>query len=306
MDRATFKQIDLGPCVVSMTGGEIDPYFANLQAYVSDHPGLADYARQALKPDSICLDIGANIGVTTLLMCHLCPDGHIYSFEPSPINAAHLRKNLEINGVKNCTVIEAGLGDKADTLNFHVSEFGAGSHFVTDAHLDRDRRNTIPVPVITLDDFMKGANAPKGIDFIKMDAEGFEPAIIAGGARTLDRFCPPIFMEFNSWSLYFAHRFDPYTFASALWYAFYVDQVRPDGSLSPAADGDVKGFLFYNMTSHGCVDDVVLTKRAGATIPTLAEMTDSAYHLRMEIMALRQSTSWKVTAPLRALKSLFA
>jgi FkbM family methyltransferase len=298
---SAIKEVDLGIRTVKLTGHLTDRYFENIQAYVSGHPELLSYARKHLAPGSICLDIGANIGITTILMCLCCPEGHVYSFEPSPVNAKLLRQNLELNGIRNCTVIEVGLGAKSEILAFHVNEFGAGSHFVTDAHMDKDRRETIQVPVVSLDEYMTRSDAPKRVDFIKIDAEGFEPAVLAGAAQTIMRYAPPIFMEFNSWSLYFAHRFDPYLFASALWDTFDVLSVTDAGALVPAADGDVRGFLFYNMTAHSCVDDVLLRLKPGRSIPALSAMVDPAANLRLEVAQLRLSTSWRITAPLRAL-----
>ena len=300
------KEVDLGPFTVTLFGSSDDSYFVNIQAFVSEHTELLNYAASNIKKDSICLDVGANIGATVLLLCKLCPDGHVYAFEPSPINAGYLRRNLSTNGVSNCTVIEAGLGAERATLNFHISDFGAGSHFVTDAHLGKETFTSTPIPVTTLDEFMRSSDAPNRIDFIKMDAEGFEPNVIAGGKNTIEKFSPPILMEFNSWSLYFAHRFDPYTFACFLWSTFDVSSVEKDGTTSPAGDGNVQAFLFYNMTTHGCVDDVVLELKPGAVIPSLPEMTGAHRSLTSELEAMRASTSWRITAPLRKLRTFFA
>ena len=169
MSEVTTKQVDLGVRTVQMTGNAEESYFQNLQAFVSEHPELLNYARAHLAADSICLDVGANIGVTALQMCALCPEGHVYAFEPSPTHAAYLRENLRINDVTNCTVIDLGLGAESSTFPFHVALSGASSHVVTDAHLDKDRRATIPVSIVTLDEFMSRHDAPNRIDFIKIE-----------------------------------------------------------------------------------------------------------------------------------------
>jgi FkbM family methyltransferase len=230
------------------------------------------YARAGLKPDAICFDVGANIGVTTLLLCKLCPRGHIYSFEPSPVNLRYLKQNLELNGITNCTVVESGVGEQAGTIPFHVSESGAGSHFVTDAHMNYHRTQTINVPVLSLDEFVNSITGFDRLDFIKLDIEGFEPPALAGAREIIRRFNPSIFIEFNFWCLYFAHRFDPFTFASAIWKTFDVSSVDPNGNLHSTANGDVVGFIYANVLEHRCADDVLLRLKTGQTVPSLAEM----------------------------------
>ncbi len=305
--REVGKIIDIGIQKVRIVGDENDYYYQNLQSFVNNHPQLLHYARSNLRSDYVCFDVGASIGITTLLLCSLCPNGHVYSFEPSPVNAGYLRQNLAFNGVKNCTIIEAGVGERAGSLQFHHSSFsGAESHFVTEAHLDRENKQTIPVDVVTLDDFLNRKREVGRLDFIKIDAEGFEPAILAGARDTIKRFKPIIFMEFNSWALYFCHRFDPYTFASALWDTFDVLTADEHGELSPAANGDLHSFFCKNMTAHGCVDDVVLRVRDGKVVPHFAEMVGPTAQLVEQIRELEQSTSWRITAPLRAIKSAFS
>ena len=66
-------------------------------------------------------------------------------------------------------------------------------------------------------------------------------------------------MEFNSWSLYFAHRFDPLTFARELWAAFDVQVASKTGAL--VEERDPVKFVHTNMTQHGCIDDPLLTPR---------------------------------------------
>ena len=88
-----------------------------------------------------------------------------------------------------------------------------------------------------------------------------------------------IFMEFNSWCLYFAHRFDPMTFSCSLWSTFDVLSVDETGQLSPMADGDPFRFLHDNMTRNGCVDDIILKPRLA--VPSIEAMTQSVpLHLK--------------------------
>lgn len=247
-------------------GSEEDPYFGNLQAFIDGSPKLERYIKPYLPKDAICMDVGANIGVTTLMLCSHCPDGHVYSFEADPFNASYLRRNLAENGITNCTVINQAVSDEPGELKFHKG--GAGGHMMTDAHPYRNEWSFISVDVTTIDDVSMDL---RQLDFIKIDIEGFEPRALAGARDTISRFKPTLFMEFNSWCLYFAHRFDPMTFARSLWKTFDVMTIDENGKLSPAANGDAIAFLHGNMTANGCIDDLILRPRE--TIPSLIEMT---------------------------------
>lgn len=289
MANEQFKEVDLGVCSAFFSGSDEDTYFNNLQAFVSSHPSLLNFSEANIRSDSVCIDVGANIGATAILLSKICPNGWVYAFEPSPVNAAFLRKNIARNEIENCTVIEAGVGHKLATLKFHSSAFGAGSHFVSRGHVRPERLETTNVPVVTLDHFMSSRNAPKRIDFIKIDAEGFEPAVIAG-ARRLMKDCRILtFMEFNTWALYYGHRFDPYAFISSIWDVFDIFNVEYDGSLTPVADVDALTFLCYNMTARGCVDDIIIRAKPGKSVPSFRQMTldvSKSTYLRRLILSI--------------------
>ncbi len=296
------QEITLAGRTVSLTGDPNDPYFTNLQAFHRGSPQLDRYAAHHLRRDALCIDAGANIGLTSLLLSLSCPDGHVFAFEALPGTARYLRRNLERNGITNCTVVETALGAYGGELAF--TESGAGSHAVTEAHMQAATRSTVRVPVTTLDAFADQHLRGRRVDFIKMDVEGFEPAVIEGGARLIERDRPPLFIEFNAWSLAFAQGFDPFDFARCLWDAFDAFQVGEGGDLVPA---DRDGFLYAAMVQRGCVDDLLLRLKPGAAVPLARQASRTAREgqLRAELDAVRRSTSWRVTAPLRALKEAF-
>jgi FkbM family methyltransferase len=224
-----------------------------------------------LAGDAICLDVGANIGLTAILLSLLCPRGHVYAFEALPKNAGFLAENLRINGIENCTVINVQWAQYLAMLTLLT----AGPARMTSAHLDKANRKTVSVPMITLDDFVLFEMKLARVDFVKMDVEGFEPPALAGGRAFIERYRPPILMEFNAWSLAFAHGFSPFAFANALFANFDASTIQPDGSLVPAAGGNVNGFLHDNMVVSHCVSDILLRLRPGSCVPELAEMVES-------------------------------
>src|SRR5258708_1543581 len=54
-----------------------------------------------LKPGSVFYDVGANVGLYTLLAATLVAPGRVYAIEPLAANVGYLRKHLALNGIQN-------------------------------------------------------------------------------------------------------------------------------------------------------------------------------------------------------------
>ena len=84
---------------------------------------------ERLRPGMVFYDLGANIGLFTLLAARLVGDsGKVFSFEPDPENAARLRRNIQRNGFTNVTVVESGIWSVTGKLNFVVSGAASPDH----------------------------------------------------------------------------------------------------------------------------------------------------------------------------------
>src|SRR5215813_160309 len=131
------------------------------------------------------VDIGANSGLYSLLAAEARQDIGIDAFEPWPPAVDALRHNLALN---NCagrvTVHEVALGEYPGSADLYLP---ATNHGLLDssASLQSDfhhaPRACLSVRVARLDD-IKLAESP---GLIKADIEGAEPAMIAGGMKTL-------------------------------------------------------------------------------------------------------------------------
>jgi FkbM family methyltransferase len=279
-------QIAIGPRRMWLTCAQ-DRYFEEVVGKDWSKEPFANLIR-SLPPAPTCIDVGANIGVTVLVAAAIRPDARIFAFEPVPSNARLLRQNLQENGIENCTVVECAVGHKESVVQMNndgpwASVGGEGS--------------CLSVPILTLDSYVAAELSDRRIDFLKIDVEGYEPNVLAGAAELIGRWRPLIFLEFNSWTLTLQGN-DPIGFASFLWQAF--DLRDREGCELP----EPLSFVHRNMTG-GCVDDLVLRLRSEAQIPsnpTALADRDTERRLREEIKALRSSTSWRATAPLRAVK----
>ena len=206
------------------------------------------------------------------------------------------------NGLRNVTVNAAALGERSGRTSMQGT--GSSSHVVPSGQAD--------IPMVTLDGYVAEAGLAR-VDFVKMDVEGFEPAVLAGAAGLIERFRPPILMEFNTWCLAYVQGFEAQTFARQLWDAFEVSSLGEDGTETPAGGGDVGRFFHDNVVLHGTVEDVLLRPRPGGRLhgpartviaPDAAHLVSDVERLRDLILAMEASTSWRVTAPLRAIGRL--
>ena len=135
--------------------------------------------KKLIKKDDVVLDIGANIGYYTLILADLVgKNGQVYAFEPDPENFKLLKKNIEFNGYRNVKLFNNAVGSKKGKIKLYISEDNMGNHKIFQ---DDSKRNYVEVDMITLDSIL----SKKKIDFMKLDVEGSEPGVIAGGEKTL-------------------------------------------------------------------------------------------------------------------------
>jgi FkbM family methyltransferase len=152
-----------------------------------------------VQPGMRVVEVGANMGWYSLLAAaNIGPAGKLVSFEANPRMAEILRRNISINGfLDRAEVVDKAVFSANRTLEFGIYErhMGGSSLFATkpqarsehghfavfDAQFN-DTMRTIEVEAIALDSYF--AEGGK-IDFIKIDAEGAEPHVLAGAGRLL-------------------------------------------------------------------------------------------------------------------------
>lgn len=139
------------------------------------------FLKQIIKNGDTVLDLGANIGVYTLIFAKLVgKSGHVFAFEPDPTNFEILSKNVKENKHENVTLVQKAVSEKNDRIKLFVSKRNHASHRIFDSE---EKRNSIEVDVITLDTYFKKIKNP--INFIKMDVEGVEGATLLGASNII-------------------------------------------------------------------------------------------------------------------------
>jgi FkbM family methyltransferase len=134
------------------------------------------------------LDIGANIGLTTIPIAQL-PGVQCVAFEPAPENFRNLQANVRANcDPGKVRTLQLALFEKEGELDFELSNYNLGDHRLTGGETSlvaAEKRRVISVqagPLDSLDLVRPGCALG-----VKIDTQGAEPFIIAGGRKTLSR-----------------------------------------------------------------------------------------------------------------------
>lgn len=152
-------------------------------------PDVMLLLNQKIKPEFVCLDIGANIGTITLVLSYLANKGRVYSFEALKNNFNFLKINIEQNNIHNVEIFNNGIYSHNCELDFQYVEEFAGGGFTTTVGVSDHRSVYEKVKCFKLDDWVKTNNIQK-IDFIKLDVEGAETYVLEGAKDVINNMRP--------------------------------------------------------------------------------------------------------------------
>lgn len=150
-----------------------------------------------LQPGAVFLDVGANIGLFALRAAECVgPTGRVIAVEPADVSAGRLERNLALNAMAQVAVVRAALSDREGEAELRHVELGddpqAWSIMPEAGGADAEKVRTTTL------DALAEAQGLTRLDLIKMDVEGAEPMVVAGGGATLARFRPSVIFEINS------------------------------------------------------------------------------------------------------------
>ena len=150
------------------------------------------FVRHLLRPGQKALDIGANYGLFSLSMARCVgSSGRVWSIEPASGTAALLKQSVALNGFDQVKVLQLALSDRLGTARLALNDNAELNELIRDANTQVPSEE---VPLSTLDTLMDQHDW-QGIDFVKMDAEGEEAAIVRGGRRFLEQNSPLVQFE---------------------------------------------------------------------------------------------------------------
>lgn len=157
----------------------------------STGPEVAGLLRRILRPGMTFVDAGANMGEFTVRAAgRVGPSGRVVALEASPTTAAHLRRNVSLNRVKNVRIVEAAVFDHDGPQTFHLGRGpDSGSSSLSRPH--DHSGESIRVEGVTLDTLAR-SEALDRVDCIKLDVEGAELPALRGAVGLLAGSWPPL------------------------------------------------------------------------------------------------------------------
>ncbi len=150
------------------------------------------------------LDVGANVGQFATAARAILPDATIYSFEPLPDCFLELERRMSRTG--KFRAFNVGLGADRGELQFNRSSFAPSSSFRKMAALHKQNypwtvgSEPVNVKVETLDGLAATLDLVDPI-LLKIDVQGYEDRVLAGGKATCSR-AAAIIVEVSFETLY--------------------------------------------------------------------------------------------------------
>jgi len=140
------------------------------------------------------IDVGAHKGGYTFWMGRAVGKrGAVLSVEPQERVAAALQRSVRTWGMTQVTVVNAAASDHAGRGVIHIprdSTHGASMNNLGEGRVVDE----VPVELVSIDSLVESRGL-KRLDFVKIDAEGHELSVLAGGGATFAALGPSLLVE---------------------------------------------------------------------------------------------------------------
>ena len=189
-------EIPRGHVVTTRSGIQIkvapDGMYRDVYFWGDYEPYHTKIYRNLIESGDTVLDIGANFGWFTAQFAHWTgTTGQVHAFEPVPFIFDLASETVRLNHLDSVVRLnQLALGRASGTITVRTYA-GLPHGHATVADLDRPDAIEHTCPLTTLDEYCD-ANSVGAIQFMKVDVEGFEPDVFAGGRCTLSSSNAPI------------------------------------------------------------------------------------------------------------------
>ena len=151
----------------------------------TDHPHHYDIEPTRIGAGDIVLDIGACEGAFSAAVA--TKGAEIILIEPSLSMGDVINRLFELRNLPAPRIFQCLLGENEKVSNFLDDSDNPGRSGV----VERPVKSSYPVRTITLDEFAR-TNLPRGLTYIKCDAEGSDARILMSGRQTIKKYKPKI------------------------------------------------------------------------------------------------------------------
>lgn len=147
-------------------------------------PKITWLFQQILRPGDVCVDIGANYGLLSILAANIVGDkGHVYAVEPQKQLNQMIAASAQKNHFENVTVFPVGLSDHNGNVDIYIPDDNHGAASIE--HTPKGTYRTETIQILDISQFLE--NISRSIRLIKIDVENHEEHIIRGAKDYLSK-----------------------------------------------------------------------------------------------------------------------
>lgn len=151
----------------------------------------------------VIFDVGANIGLYSLLAAKVNPQSAIHAFEPTPAIVALLNENIRLNDMHNINVNAVGVGSRSEQAFLREcrgsDDSNEGMNFVVAGDVAPENGD-FSIQIVSLQDYCR-QHGIENVDILKMDIEGGEyEALTGAGSLLKSQSVGCLFIELIEWS----------------------------------------------------------------------------------------------------------
>lgn len=126
------------------------------------------------------IDLGANIGEFSLIAAKkVGPSGRIIAVEPLAETLISLKKNMDLNGFQNYSILECAVGNKLGKMSLYKKSESATMGLLDPVKGVENMVETNQIDVKTIDSIITKEKIKK-VGMLKIDVEGFEYEVLCG------------------------------------------------------------------------------------------------------------------------------
>ncbi|NJK62833.1 MAG: FkbM family methyltransferase [Synechococcaceae cyanobacterium SM2_3_1] len=155
--------------------------------------------RKILRPGDTFVDVGANIGWFSILAAQLVQEqGQVLAFEPSEVLCGLIRRNIEVNGLKNIQLEKLALSNRSGRAQLiFPSAINQGAATLRPVDSETSALPSEEIETIRFDEY-DWPQQPDSIRLLKIDTEGAEPLVLEGMANLIQaQICEFILFEIS-------------------------------------------------------------------------------------------------------------
>ncbi len=160
-------------------------------------PNITDLLFDSFKDETVFLDVGANVGFFSIVAAKQFPKMAVHAFEPNDSICSRLKRNIDLNrNLENLEAFPFALSNfSGNTTLFMPSpnESNQGLSSLGDDIEGVTNGTSQSVSVKQLDELYE--KSTQKVSAIKIDVQGFEAEVLAGGVKTIRRCRPVIVLE---------------------------------------------------------------------------------------------------------------